>query len=90
MTYNQMSGFGISDLVVVVALRWGFLSRKSRVLVAGGVKVHNGQGGDPSELLQFPWRPRDTIQVQQTYTASRRNTALGGDGAIGRKPRLDR
>ena len=85
-----MSGFVISDLIVVVVEGQGFLSRKCWILVAGGVKVHNGQGEYPSQLLEFPWRPRDTIQVRQTYTASQRNTALGGDGAVGRKPRLER
>ena len=68
----------------------GLLSRKYCFLVAGVVKVQNGQGEHQSERLEFLDGPKGTIQVRQTRIASRWKTGLGGVGTTERKPQLDR
>jgi hypothetical protein len=71
-------------------VRLGLLSRKYFFLVAGAVKVQNGQGEHQSERLESLDGPKGTIQVRQTRIASRRRTGLDGVGATERKPQLDR
>jgi hypothetical protein len=71
-------------------VRLGLLSRKYFFLVAGAVKVQNGQGEHQSERLESLDGPKGTIQVRQTRIASRRKPGLGGVGTTERKPQLDR
>ena len=92
-----MSGSGVLWLIeagvlwsseaVIVGL--GLLSRKYCFLVAGAVKVQNGQGEHQSERLEFLEGPKGTIQVRQTRIASRRKTGLGGVDTTEQKPQLD-
>ena len=81
---------GVLWLIEAVVVGLGLLSRKYCFLVAGAVKVQNGQGEHQSERLEFLDGPKGTIQVRQTRIASRRKTGLCGVGTTERKPQLDR
>jgi len=81
---------GVLRLVEAVAVVLGFLSKKYCVLVAGAVKVQNGQGEHQSERLELLDSPKGTIQVRRTRIASRRKTGLGGVGTTEQKPQPDR
>ena len=80
---------GVLWLIEAVVVGLGLLSRKYRFLVAGAVKVQNGQGEHQSERLEFLDGPKGTIQVRQTRIASRRKTGLCGVGTTERKPQLE-
>ena len=80
---------GVLWLIEAVVVGLGLLSRKYCFLVAGAVKVQNGQGEHQSERLEFLDGPKGTIQVRQTRIASRRKTGLGGVGTTERKPQLE-
>ena len=98
MAYNRMPESevlllvesGVLWLVEAVIVVLGLLSRKYSFLVAGAVKVQNGQGEHQYGRLEFLDSPRGTIQVRRTRIASRRKTGLGGVGTTERKPQLDR
>jgi hypothetical protein len=77
-------------LVDAVVVKLGLLSRKYYFLVAGAVKVRNGQGVDLSEKLAFLDGPKGTIQVRRSSIASRQKIGLVEIGITEGKPQLDR
>ena len=79
IAYNRMPQSGVLWMVEPDVVGMGLLLKRYWFLVAGGVKVQNGQGRHQSQRLEFPGGPKGTIQVYRTRIASRRRTGLGND-----------